>query len=289
MPRYTTVLDEPSTINLDDFPTDDTGKIDRAHVRAQTSEIETRLSRLQELLYAAGQQSVLIVLQGMDTAGKDGTVAHVMGQINPTGCRVWSFKVPTEEEQRHDFLWRIHQRTPERGMIAIFNRSHYEDVLVPRVHKLVPHHVIEERYEQINQFERLLASASATIILKFFLHISKKEQERRLQAREDDPEKRWKLSAGDFHEREFWNDYRQAYEALLGHCSTKWAPWHIVPSDKKWFRNFAVAQAIVDSLAEHEDEWSKAVIQRGEQAYEQVRAAHGIAQHSHAGESEDAG
>ncbi len=265
-------FDEPGGVALDDIPTDSTGGVSHDKAIAKTAKIEQRLLRLQELLYAADRHSVLIVLQGLDTAGKDGTISHVMAQVNPSGCQVHNFKVPTEEELRHDFLWRVHQRTPARGAIAIWNRSHYEDVLVARVHDLVPHHVWEARYEEINHFEHLLAESGA-IILKFMLHISKQEQKERLEARMDDPTKQWKLSAGDWHEREFWRDYQRAYEAVLSRCSTKWAPWHVIPADKKWYRNYAVASAIVDRLSAYEKEWEAAVLARGKTALAEAQAA----------------
>src|SRR5439155_7949466 len=184
----------------------------------KTAEIIEELIELQELLYAARQQSVLIILQGRDTSGKDGTIRNVAGPLNSQSCSVASFKVPTDEELAHDFLWRIHAQTPSTGHIKIFNRSHYEDVLVVRVHKLVPKEVWQPRYEHIKAFEQLLAE-SATIILKFYLHISKKEQEERLLEREKDPTKSWKLSVGDWQEREYWDDYNAAYEDALSRCS----------------------------------------------------------------------
>ena len=218
----------------------------------------TQLGELQELLFAARRHAVLIVLQGMDTSGKDGTIKHVMSHVNPLGCRVEAFKVPSEEELAHDFLWRVHRVTPARGMMTIFNRSHYEDVVVVRVHDLVPKSVWKPRYDHIVDFERMLAD-NGTLILKFFLHISRKEQEERLLARERDPGKAWKLSAGDWRERERWDDYMQAYEDAIMRTATEHAPWHIVPADKKWFRNLAVAEAIVDALAARRDEWNDAL------------------------------
>ncbi len=224
------------------------------------------------MLYAAAHQSVLIVLQGMDTAGKDGTVKHVMTSVNPAGCNVWNFKVPTPEEAAHDFLWRAHQRTPGVGLISIFNRSHYEDVLVARVHKLAPREVWEARYEQINQFERQLAQNN-TIIFKFFLHISRDEQRKRLLAREDDATKSWKLSAADWHERAFWRDYQAAYTDAVGRCGTAWAPWHIIPADKKWYRNHLVARTLVERLEPLAKSWGKELQERGKLELNAVRAA----------------
>lgn len=206
-----------------------------------------RLDELQLLLYASKKCSLLIVLQGIDGAGKDGTIRHVMSGVNPQGCRVTSFKTPSAEEAAHDFLWRIHNAIPERGEIGIFNRSHYEDVLVERVHKLVPESIWSRRYKQINNFERILAENNVKI-LKFYLHISKEEQKKRFQQRLEDRTKWWKLSPTDFEERRYWNDYMDAYEDMLRYCSTPWAPWYIIPANKKWFRNLAVSHIIVKTL-----------------------------------------
>ncbi|HEY9782577.1 MAG TPA: polyphosphate kinase 2 family protein [Leptolyngbyaceae cyanobacterium] len=206
-----------------------------------------RLSQLQERLYAENKRSLLIVLQAMDTGGKDGTIKHVFQGVNPQGCQVWSFKTPSNEESNHDFLWRYHQRTPQRGMISIFNRSHYEDVLIVRVKQLVPEEVWRKRYHVINEFEQMLALNNITII-KFFLHISKDEQKRRLESRLQNPDKRWKFSINDVNERKFWDDYQQAYEDALNNCSTSYAPWYVVPANKKWYRNLVIARAIADTL-----------------------------------------
>lgn len=208
-----------------------------------------RLSELQYLLYAESKRSLLIILQGMDTAGKDGTIRHVMGPLNPQGCRVMSFKKPTEEELAHDFLWRIHKSLPRHGEIGIFNRSHYEDVLVVRVHDLVPRSVWLRRYGQINNFEKLLAE-SGTHIVKFYLHISKREQKKRLRARLDNSEKHWKIDPMDFEERKYWDDYVEAYETMLAKCSKSWAPWYVIPADKKWYRNYVVSQILVETMQE---------------------------------------
>jgi PPK2 family polyphosphate:nucleotide phosphotransferase len=206
-----------------------------------------RLEALQERLWASASAPVLIVLQGIDTAGKDGTMRHVMSAFNPQGCRVVGFKVPTPVELAHDYLWRVHQQTPARGEIVIFNRSHYEDVLVVRVHELVGERVWRGRYREINDFERLLTDSGTTII-KLFLYISRDEQRRRLQARIDTPEKRWKFRRADLDEREHWDDYIAAYEEALERCSTETAPWYLIPSDNKWFRNLAVADVVADVL-----------------------------------------
>src|SRR6516225_5860475 len=207
------------------------------------------LAKLQNLLYAENRRSVLIILQGMDTSGKDGTIRHVMSGLSPLGVQVKAFKAPTEEELAHDFLWRVHKEVPRHGFIGIFNRSHYEDVLIVRVRELVPREVWKARYEQINQFEKALTK-NGVIILKFFLHISKGEQKRRLEQRLADPTRYWKFSLHDVEERGYWSGYRKAYEAALSRCSTKWAPWHVVPANKKWYRNLVVAETVVQTLSD---------------------------------------
>jgi PPK2 family polyphosphate:nucleotide phosphotransferase len=217
---------------------------------AAASEIEhyqQRLTELQYLLYAERKQSLLICLQALDGGGKDGTIRHVLAAMNPQGCRVSAFKQPTAEESSHDFLWRIHRAAPARGEIAIFNRSHYEDVLVVRVHDLVPKEVWSRRYERINAFEQGLFEQD-THVLKFYLHISKQEQLKRFKQRLDDPAKQWKISESDYKERDYWDAYTAAYEDALSRCSTKHAPWFVIPADHKWFRNLAVARIIVEHL-----------------------------------------
>jgi PPK2 family polyphosphate:nucleotide phosphotransferase len=206
-----------------------------------------RLAELQYLLYAERKHSVLIVFQAMDAGGKDGTIRSVMSGLNPQGCKVIPFKVPAGEEREHDFLWRIHRSTPAFGEIGIFNRSHYEDVLVVRVQNLAPKAVWSQRFDHINAFERLL-DANGVKILKFFLHISRKEQQARLQERLQDPQKHWKVSPADFEDRKRWNDYMAAYEDVFRRCSTSWAPWYVIPADRKWYRNLAVSQIIVEAL-----------------------------------------
>lgn len=220
---------------------------DKKDGEAALPALNKRLEALQELLYAEGKHKLLIVLQGMDTAGKDGTIRHVFEGVNPQGVRVASFKAPTPVELAHDYLWRIHQQMPARGQIVIFNRSHYEDVLVVRVHNLVPPEVWKRRYDQINAFEQQLVEEGVTI-LKFFLNISKDEQKQRLQERLDEPEKRWKFSTGDLAERKFWSDYQAAYAAVLEKTSTKHAPWYIVPANRKWYRNLVISHAIIKTL-----------------------------------------
>jgi PPK2 family polyphosphate:nucleotide phosphotransferase len=206
-----------------------------------------RLEELQFKLYADGRFPVLIVLQGIDAAGKDGTLRHVITAFNPQGCTVTSFKAPSAQELRHDYLWRIHRHIPGRGEIAVFNRSHYEDVLVVRVDNLVPRPVWSRRYDEINDFERMLLANDVRVI-KFFLHISKDEQKKRFEARLRDPAKQWKLNPADLEKRKQWRVYREAFEAMLEKCSTSWAPWHVIPSNRKWFRNLAVSQVLVQEL-----------------------------------------
>ena len=214
---------------------------------AATRGVLDRLSDLQERLWAEHRHKVLIVLQGIDAAGKGGTIEHVMGAFNPAGATVTSFKVPTEPEREHDYLWRVHQHTPGSGRIAVFDRSHYEEVLIVRVHDLVPKEVWSKRYDQINAFERLLVE-DGTTVLKFFLYIDRDEQRDRFQARYDDPAKRWKFRMGDLEERVRWDDYIAAFDDVLSRTSTELAPWYLVPANRKWFRNLAVATIVADTL-----------------------------------------
>ena len=245
-------VDLGATVKLTTVSTHDTGTYDRkkdgkAQAQARTEELLETLATLQERLYANGQQALLIVLQGMDTSGKDGTIKHVMSGVNPQGCRVTSFKAPSTRELSHDFLWRVHQEAPPKGHIGLFNRSHYEDVLIPRVHGIVSDKVATQRFAQINDFERLLQQ-NGTTVLKFFLHISKDEQRKRLEARIQNPEKRWKFNPTDLAERKLWPAYMDMYEAAISATSTECAPWHIVPADHKWYRNLVVAEAVVAAL-----------------------------------------
>src|SRR4029077_17710955 len=235
-------------VSLDDWDPDDTHgwkKDDRMEQELAAGIAD--LDALQYVMYAERKHALLVVLQGMDGAGKDGTIRHGMTGVNPQGCRVTPFKVPTPEEASHDFLWRIHRAVPGLGDIGIFNRSHYEDVLVTRVHKLVPRPVWSSRYEQINAFEHLLTE-SGVVVVKFFLHISKGEQKQRFADRIKDADKQWKLSSADLAERTRWGDYVKAYEDALAHCSTGDAPWYVIPADKKWFRNLAVCRILVETL-----------------------------------------
>ena len=228
-------------------PDDDGGFSGKDEARAALARDLERLRELQHLLYADNRFALLVVLQAMDTGGKDGTIRHVMSGLNPAGCAVTSFKVPSEEERDHEFLWRIHNAVPARGMIGVFNRSHYEDVLVVRVHKLVPKEVWSKRYRQINEFERTL-DENGVKILKFYLHISKAEQARRLRSRIEDPAKNWKFSEADLRERKLWGRYQAAFEDAIDACSTPWAPWHVVPANKKWARDAMVARVMVKAL-----------------------------------------
>ncbi len=264
-------IDEGTKVKLKDYdPGYIDNHVDHASAKGTLEKLSDELSELQEYLAAAQHHSLLIVLQGMDTSGKDGTIRHVLASANPQGCEVHSFKAPTQEEMLHDFLWRIHKVTPSRGMIGVFNRSHYEDVLVVRVHNLVPEEVWSQRYKQINHFEKLLTD-NRTIILKFFLHISNEEQKQRLLAREQDRDKAWKLSSSDWAERKYWNDYHEAYEDALSKCSTEEAPWYVVPSNSKWYRNLAIAQTIVDVMRPYRDEWKAELEARGQQELEALK------------------
>lgn len=220
---------------------------DKDGALTQQAEYEAHLTAMQERLWAEGKHALLIVLQGIDAAGKDGTIRHVMDAFNPQGCDVVGFKVPSEEERAHDYLWRVHQHTPPKGHITILNRSHYEDVLVVRVHELVPRAVWRRRYRHINEWERMLVDEGTTIV-KLFLYIDRNEQRERLQARLDEPDKRWKFSKGDLGERDRWDDYIAAFEEVLERTSTEWAPWYLIPANHKWFRNLAVAHILGETL-----------------------------------------
>jgi len=236
-----------ATVRLAEWDPRDDGGLDRKAAEKQTKRLNKRLEELQELLYAEGKHKVLVVLQATDTGGKDGTIRHVFDGTNPQGVKVASFKKPTPQELAHDYLWRVHARTPGSGEIVIFNRSHYEDVLVVRVHDLVPEERWSRRYDHINAFERTLTDEGTTIV-KFFLHISKAEQAERLQARLDDPTKHWKFSVGDLGERKRWDDYQAAFEEMLSRTSQPAAPWYVVPADRKWYRNLVVASVLVETL-----------------------------------------
>ena len=247
MKRYRVTPDKP--LHLSDFDPAETRLVRGGKDAAvkKSAAILERLTAQQELLYAGHQHKLLIVLQGMDTSGKDGAVTHVMGGFNPQGVRVVSYKRPSELELDHDYLWRIHSQVPGKSEIVIFNRSHYEDVLVVRVHNLIDEPECARRLAQINDFERMLTENGVTI-LKFFLHISSDEQKKRLQKRIDDPTRHWKFQHGDLAERKLWPQYQEAYETAIQKTSTKWAPWYVVPSDAKWYRNFVIGSVIADTL-----------------------------------------
>ncbi len=245
-PRYR--ITPAETLRLSDINPDESEHYKKKkHVEEALQAQRDRIRDLQARLYAERKHSLLIVLQAMDTGGKDGTIRGVFQGVNPQGCQVWSFKAPGPEELEHDFLWRYHRRTPPRGMITIFNRSHYEDVLIVRVKNLMPEEIWRNRYEMINDFEHML-TLNNTTVLKFFLYISKDEQKRRLESRLEDPSKHWKFSSNDLKERVFWDDYMSAFEDAISNCSTAFAPWYVIPANKKWYRNLVIARTIADTL-----------------------------------------
>lgn len=243
-------------VRLDKIPTDPPAAITKQTARKRFAALGTELFELQDGMWGAKVNSVMVVLQGRDSAGKDGAIKHVAGCLNPRGVSVVSFGVPTEEERAHDFLWRVHRHAPRLGEFAIFNRSHYEDVLVVRVHELVPRSLWKERYDHIADFEELLAE-HGTIVLKYFLHISKQEQKKRLLERESDPKAAWKLNANDWKEREYWDEYTEAYEDAISKTAAPHAPWTIVPADAKWYRNLVIAESVVEALRGRRADWKK--------------------------------
>jgi PPK2 family polyphosphate:nucleotide phosphotransferase len=245
-------------VDLRKRATDDTGKFeDKSEAERPTKANLARLDELQEVLYAQSKHALLIVFQAMDAGGKDGAIEHVFSGLNPQGCSVTSFKAPSHRELAHDYLWRVHAAVPAKGMIGIFNRSHYEDVLIARVKQLVPQRVWSRRYDQINSFEQMLTDEGVTI-LKFFLHISRAEQKERFEARLADPAKHWKFNPADVAERALWDDYQQAFQDAVEKCSTEHAPWYVVPADKKWFRNWVVSDTIVRTMEKLELEYPPA-------------------------------
>jgi len=247
-------------VRFADFDADYTMGLESKDAAKETLTKNTsRLAELQYRLFAENKRALLIVIQAMDAGGKDGTIRHVMSGMNPQSCKVMAFKAPSLEELSHDFLWRIHKAMPARGEIGIFNRSHYEDVLIVRVHDIVPKSVWAKRYRQINAFEQILAENNVRM-LKFFLLISKGEQKRRLESRLDDSTKNWKAQPEDFAERRYWEAYTKAYEEALSRCSTPWAPWYVIPANKKWFRNLAVSQIIIEALEEMRPKFPKPVL-----------------------------
>lgn len=243
--------------------------VDKQEAIAEIAMKSERLRELLELMYAAGKNSLLVVLQGRDTAGKDGTIRRLLDVINVQGTKVASFKVPTALEIGHDFLWRVHSQVPVKGATTIFNRSHYEDVLVVRVHDIAPEKVWRKRYQHINAFEELLTD-SGTLIAKFMLHISKEEQEERLLDREKDETKAWKLAVGDWKEREFWGEYTEAYEDALAQCSTEHAPWTVVPANHKWLRDLIVVSELLEVLEPYEKAWREHLAEIGRKAKEEL-------------------
>ena len=251
---------EGKKINLQRLSPDYNFSIDEEKAEyALKQNLKKRMSELQYRLYAERKNGLLIVFQGIDTSGKDSTIRHVISAFNPQSCAVKAFKEPTTEDLSHDFLWRIHKRAPSRGEIVVFNRSHYEDIIQPRVHKTIHKSIWSQRYEHINAFERCLSDNSIKII-KFFLHISKEEQRKRLEERMNDPSKQWKVSESDITERKFWNNYTVAYQDIINRCSNLWAPWYIIPANKKWFRNLVVALVIVDTLERMKPKFPKPTI-----------------------------
>lgn len=261
MPKL--LIDTPgSKVRLNDFSAEPPKGMTRDKAEKRFAALGRELFALQDAMWGARVNSVLVVLQGRDSAGKDGTIKHVAGCLNPRGVSVASFGVPTTEEREHDFLWRIHKHAPRRGEFALFNRSHYEDVLVVRVHDLAPKKLWQQRYGHIRDFEELLAE-HGTIVLKYFLHITRDEQEERLLEREKEPETAWKLNPNDWKERDHWDEYTAAYEDAISKTAAPYAPWIIVPANSKWYRNLVVAESIVDALRDHRKNWDKKLEEMG--------------------------
>ena len=259
------IVKPDSKIRLKHFDPGYHGKHEsRESAQPETQEHIQKMQELQYLMYAENKHSLLIVLQGLDAAGKDGVVRHVLTGMNPSGCVAVNFKQPTAEDLDHDFLWRVHPHVPGKGSVAIFNRSHYEDVLVARVHNLVPEKVWSKRYDQINDFEQLIATENHTTILKFFLHMSKDEQLARFKKRLDDPARQWKISESDYKEREYWDAYIEAFEDVLTKTSTEHAAWFIIPSNHKWFRNLSISQIIARTMEEMDMHFPKPTVNLGE-------------------------
>jgi len=240
----------------DHDPRDKSRFKDEEETKVETAALAREIDILQDRLYAEGSRALLVILQGTDTSGKDGTIRGVFNATGPLGVSVHAFGPPSTLELEHDYLWRVHAACPRRGTIGIFNRSHYEDVLIGRVKKLAPDKIIEQRYDQINDFEKMLVETGTTV-LKFMLHISKDEQKERLQERLDDPEKHWKFNPGDLEDRKHWDDYQEAYEVMLARCSTSWAPWYVIPADRKWVRNAAIATIVRATLDEMDPQYPK--------------------------------
>jgi PPK2 family polyphosphate:nucleotide phosphotransferase len=271
-------FDQPGMkLRLDDLSAEPPSGITRKKAEARFASLQKELFELQDAMFGAKLQSVLVVLQGRDGAGKDGSIKHVVGCLNPRGVSVTSFGVPTPEERQHDFLWRVHRHTPRLGEFAIFNRSHYEDVLVVRVHELAPRKLWQARFGHIRDFEELLAE-HGTIVLKYFLHITKKEQEERLLEREAEPHTAWKLSLNDWKERERWDDYTRAYEEAIAKTAARHAPWIVVPANAKWYRNLVIAESIVDALRDHRRDWDTKLDEMGKAAKAALEADRSLRQ-----------
>jgi PPK2 family polyphosphate:nucleotide phosphotransferase len=247
MKKYVVTARPGHKIRLSKIDPEETCGIEKKNAVERFCELREKINELQQILYAEHRRSLLLIFQAMDTGGKDGAIKNLCAGLNPAGLQINSFKAPSQEELDHDFLWRAHEAAPPQGVIGVWNRSHYEDVLIVRVHKLVPKKVWQARYDQINRFEEILTE-NGTMTVKFMLHISKDEQKKRLQARLDDPEKRWKFNPNDIKERALWDDYQQAYEDAINCCATDWAPWHVVPANHKWVRNLAVVEVVLRSL-----------------------------------------
>jgi PPK2 family polyphosphate:nucleotide phosphotransferase len=251
---------KPGTkINLRKLDTDFTGELQKEQSKIELDNLHLKMSKLQYKLHAEKKQALLIILQAMDAGGKDGTIRDVMNGFNPQGCKVKSFRAPHQIELDHDYLWRVHKEIPAKGEIGIFNRSHYGDILIVRIHNLVSKNQWSKRFDHINDFEKMLTDEGVNI-LKFYLRISKDEQKKRLEQRINNPTKHWKIDEADFAERKFWNRYMNAYEQTIEKCSTFWAPWHIIPSDKKWYRNLIVAKIITKTLEEMKLKFPKSKI-----------------------------
>jgi PPK2 family polyphosphate:nucleotide phosphotransferase len=267
-----TVFDQPGRkVRLDDVPAEPPKGMTREKAERRFASLGKALFDLQDAMFGAKVHSVLVVLQGRDGAGKDGSIKHVVGCLNPRGVSVTSFGVPTTEERQHDFLWRVHRHAPRLGEFSIFNRSHYEDVLVVRVHGLAPKKLWQARFEHIRDFEQLLAE-HGTIILKYFLHITKNEQKERLLEREADPEASWKLNPNDWKERDHWDDYTRAYEDAIAETAAGHAPWIVVPANAKWYRNLVIAESIVDALRDHRKDWEKKLEHMGKAGRAELEA-----------------
>lgn len=256
-------------VDLHDISAEAPKNITREEADKKVKELGEELFELQDLLWGARTHSVLVVLQGRDSAGKDGSIKNVVGYLNPRGVNVVSFGVPTREEQEHDFLWRVHKHAPRKGEFSIFNRSHYEDILVVRVHGLAPESIWKERFGHIHDFEELLSEHN-TIILKYFLHITKDEQEKRLLEREKDPRKAWKLNPNDWKERDHWADYTNAYEEAISRTAHKRAPWIVVPANSKWYRDLVIAKSLVETLQQYKKEWQNKLDQIGTEARQEL-------------------